>query len=384
MDSRHDGVSRRGILRGTLAAAALAGGGKARSSTPAVHKTVYAWYPARFGTWNTASIQWGAITHLCFRSVGLRGDGSIALPAGRPPQAFLNEAHGHGVKVCVLAWSNNRKDTDSYLAGHIDETVGNLLAYVRDNGLDGISYDDEMIRAANSVTNAPNQPLVNTFFQKLYQAFKSANADYHVSYAAPPVISSRDRYGETWFDWATISANADAIVPMLYTANPPQMGWTTSAQPVAGGKPTERTVPRDMVTLMGEFYAAMPERKSKLLLGINSFPWAGYEFRCESAGRLATAIGRARTQPFEYMERQAALYGKRWDWRQQSAWYVYRDGEQFVQGWYDDEHSWAAKLDYVNQEELGGVGIWVVDGTNDSPAMWEMLRVAFGAPKTKL
>jgi hypothetical protein len=143
---------------------------------------------------------------------------------------------------------------------------------------------------------------------RLYQKFKSANTDYHVSFAAPPVIAAEDRYGHTWYDWRTIVDNVDAIVPMLYTANPPQMGWTTNAQPLAGGKPTDRTVPRDVVT---QFYAAMPEQKSKLLLGVNSFPWSGYEFECESAGRLTTSIGRAKTHPFEYMEQQAARYGKR-------------------------------------------------------------------------
>ena len=62
---------------------------------------------------------------------------------------------------------------------------------------------------------------------------------------------------------------------------------------------------------------------------------------------------------------------------------MYKDGEQYVQGWYDDDHSWAAKLDYTSQEGLGGVGIWVIDGQNDAPLMWEMLRAAFGAPKQK-
>jgi spore germination protein YaaH len=84
------------------------------------------------------------------------------------------------------------------------------------------------------------------------------------------------------------------------------------------------------------------------------------------------------------MEALARVYGRRWDARQHSAWYVYRDGEQYVQGWYDDEHSWAARLDYVNQEQYGGVGIWVVNGAADSPAMWEMLRTAFAPPKPRV
>src|SRR6266545_332636 len=101
-------IHRRSLLRGALGAGALLADRKARArqlAQPQVQKTVYAWYPARFGTWNTSSIQWDAITHICFRSVNIQADGTVARPAGNPPQAFLDEARSHGVKVCVLVWS---------------------------------------------------------------------------------------------------------------------------------------------------------------------------------------------------------------------------------------------------------------------------------------
>jgi spore germination protein YaaH len=224
------------------------------------------------------------------------------------------------------------------------------------------------------VTAKPNRPLVNTFFQHLYQAFKSASPDYHIAYAAPPVISPHDRFGADWLDWPAIAGAVDAIIPMLYTANPPSIGWTTSPEPLAGSKATAQTVSRDIVTLMGDYYNALGAQRSKLLLGINAFPWAGYEFRCRAADRLAPTVGAGKRQPWDYLDAQAKVYGKRWDSKQQAAWYVYQDGDEFVQGWFDDERSWAAKLDYVNQEQLGGVGMWVIDGANDSPAMWNMLR----------
>jgi spore germination protein YaaH len=317
--------------------------------------------------------------------VNLRGDGTISLPAGNPPRVFLDEARSHGVKVCVLAWSNSRSESDSYLASNANKTIDALLAYVKANDLDGVNFDDETIRETNSLTGAPNQPLVNAFFERLYGTFKSARWDYHISYAAPPVISKADRFAQSWLDWPTIARNTDAIIPMLYTANPPSIGWATGAQPLAGGRGADGVVARDVGTLMSDYYAAAPQERAKLLLGVNSFPWPGYEFlRCRSQERLSTTIERGQTRPYDYLEAQAARYGRRWDFKQQAAWYVYRQGEEFIQGWYDDDHSWAAKLDYVNQEQLGGAGIWVVDGLNDSPAMWNMLRAAFSAPKNKI
>src|SRR5207247_632471 len=55
--------------------------------------TVYAWFPAQFGSWKTDGIRWDCLTHLCFRSVVLKADGSIESPAGDPPKEFVDTAH---------------------------------------------------------------------------------------------------------------------------------------------------------------------------------------------------------------------------------------------------------------------------------------------------
>ncbi|MEK7406142.1 MAG: glycosyl hydrolase family 18 protein [Acidobacteriota bacterium] len=356
----------------------IAGRRKAHAQDAAarLRKTVYGWFPAHFGSWETSAIQWDALTHICFRSVVINGDGSVSRPAGNPPRAFVDAAHQHGVRVCVLVWVNMQQDSDSYLANYRQQAAQNLLAYVRDNGLDGVAYDDERWTAANG-------PLMSQFLQTLSRTFKDANPDYHLAFAAPPVISANDRYGVNWFDWPAAAEAVDAIVPMLYTANPPSIGWTTSPEPLAGSQPTQRTVARDIVTLMADYYEAVAGRRDKLLLGVSAFPWPGYEFRCRTPERLSPILERGVSRPLDYLEAQARKYGKRRDWKQQAAWYVYQDGDQFVQGWYDDEQSWAAKLDYVNQEELGGVGIWVLDGASDAPAMWDLLRAAFGPVKPR-
>lgn len=378
------GLSRRRLLQGLSGTCAFLAERPAAAQRPAVRKTVYAWYPMRFGNWNTSSLQWDAITHICYRSVTLQGDGTLANTDAHPPKAFVDMAHENGVKVSVLAWANTAQDTDSYLASHAQETAQSLLQYVRAHGLDGIAYDDERIRKTNSLTGGPSGPLVSAFFEKLQETVKAANPTCHIAFAAPPVISPNDRYGASWLDWPSIAQAVDAIVPMIYTASPPSIGWTTSPEPLAGSRAGGPTVARDVVTLMEDYYRALGDHRSKLLLGMNSFPFRGYEFQARTAERLAPTLGPGKPQPFEYLEAQAARYGKRWDSEQQAAWYVYREGDHFVQGWYDDNHSWAAKLDYVNRQGLGGIGIWAVDGANDSPEMWEMLRAAFAGPKSKV
>src|ERR1051326_7718971 len=80
----------------------------------AARPTVYAWFPARFESWKTEGIAWDAITHLCFRSVELQGDGTLRLPAGDPPAEFVKAAHSKGVKVTVLVWVGKPEDSDAY------------------------------------------------------------------------------------------------------------------------------------------------------------------------------------------------------------------------------------------------------------------------------
>lgn len=347
--------------RGFLTAAAWA-------AVPVRSRTVYAWYPAKFGSWETKTIPWDALTHISFRSVNLTGDGTLLRSAGNPPKKFLDEARRHGVKVSVLIWAPGRKESDSYIAGCPLQAAQNLAAYVKENGLDGICYDDENLRETNSVTGAPNRPLVTQFFRMLRDALPKQ----HISYAAPPVIAAKDRFGAHWPDWKAIADLVDAIIPMLYISNPPSIGWTTNPEPLAGGGSTPATAQRDIVTLMGDYIEAVG-RKEKLLLGISSLHSGGYEFRSRTDRPLSPILRPGVRQPYEYLEAQARKYGKRRDEKQQSAWYVYPEDDHFVQGWYDDDDAWKSKLNYVNEQGLGGIGIWVLDGAADPAGLTDAL-----------
>src|SRR5262249_43009362 len=101
-------------------------------------KTIYAWFPARFGSWRTDGIQWDCLTHLCFRAVELTADGTLREPASDPPKEFVEAAHRHRVKVTVLAWVTRPEDSDGYLAKHPERAAQSLLAYVWKNHLDGV------------------------------------------------------------------------------------------------------------------------------------------------------------------------------------------------------------------------------------------------------
>jgi spore germination protein YaaH len=364
-----------GMLTGMVGSLLQERGGAA---PPAARPAVYAWFPAHFGSWKTDGIRWDSLTHLCFRSVELMADGTLRTPAGDPPKEFIETAHRHGVKVTVLVWVTSAANSDGYLAKFPRKAAENLLAYVRRNNLDGVNIDDERLQEINTVAGAPNRELVTRFFQFLSRTFKAANPAYHISFAAPPVISARDRYGASWLDMAGIADAVDAIIPMGYTMNPPSIGWTTNPEPLAGGGKAATTTTRDLQTMVRDYLAAMGGRKEKLLPGV-SLDFAGYEWRCRTEERLSPILGRGVSKSLAECEEKARLHGQRWDTEQQSPWYCYRDGDAFVQGWYNDTRAWTAKLDWVKAQGLGGIGIWVLDGVADPPERWQVLRAYRGS-----
>lgn len=338
-------------------------------------RTVYAWFPRDMNNWDTSAIDFSALTHICFRAVVLQPDGTIKPGWGTTPErvrALVKEAHEHGVKVTVLAWGTNAANSSKYLANCPEKTAKSLLEYVKANDLDGVNIDDETWRETNTETGRSNREPVTHFFRLLRKEFKAAGADYHISYASPPVVSSKDRYGAAWIDYAAVADEIDAFAIMSYCLNPPTIGWTGSAQPVAGGgKVTGHA--RDYATLVQDYLDATGGRKEKLLLGISNTR-GGTEWTCRTERPLSPIVGKPKKLAPEEARANAEEYGRRFDPLQKAPWYRYKRGDRWVQGWYEDDESYGAKLDLVERYDLGGICIWVVDGSKEPPSTFRLIR----------
>jgi len=328
----------------------------------------------------TGAIDWGALTHVCFRSVELLPDGGIKETRPREEVARLAaEAHRHGVKVAVLAWGTNAANGAKYLARCPGLTAKSLLDYVRACGLDGVNIDDETWETVNAETGKPNRELVTWFFRALRKTFKSVRKDYHLSWAAPPVISARDRYGAAWPDYRAISAEVDAFAIMSYTMNPPTAGWTGGAVPVSGGGLVDGH-PRDLATELSDYLAATGGRKDRLLVGLGNSR-AGVEWDCRGDGPLSPIVGKPRALSPESARANAGTYGRRFDPAQMYPWYRHRSQNGWVQGWYEDGESIKAKLDFARRNKLAGVCVWALDGAAEPPETFALLREYAGLPK---
>jgi len=363
-----------------LALAASTSVADSRCPSTAPKRVVYGWFPGdmdpkKNNDWSTAALDWTALTHLSFRAVLLKGDGSVVPGYGTTPERvrkLVQEAHGHGVKITVLAWGVNADASSEYLAHHAEKTVDGLLEYVKTYDLDGVNIDDETWKRSNKLAPDGNRDLVTKFFKLLHDKFKAARADYHLSWASPGVIAPNDKFSESWPDYKTIADYIDGYTVMSYVMSPPSIGWTGSSQPVSGGGRVGDHA-RDYETLVQDYVAATGGRKDKLILGVGN-ERTGIEWDCRTDQPLSPILGKPRMLTAVEARANAEKHGRKFDPKQQAPWYCYAKGDGFVQGWYEDEESFAAKLKLFRRHDLAGVCIWVLDGVREPADVFTSIR----------
>jgi spore germination protein YaaH len=345
----------------------------AGAATQQARPVVYAWFPAEYGNFDAGALDWTAITCLSLRSVTIQPDGSLQEPVSRDAVLRMTkEAHSHGVKATILVWGTDARGSSEYLANHRRQAVQSIVSYVLGTGLDGVNLDDETWSETNSVTGGPNRPLVSAFFGELRTAFDNVRPGYNITWASPPVISASDRYGVAWPDYQAIAESVDAFAIMSYTMAPPTAGWSGGAQPIGNGGKVDGHA-RDYSTCLRDYMAATGGRKDKLLLGIATGR-GGTEWTCRTGEPLSPIIGKPRRLSAEQARSNAQKHGRLFDPLQKEPWYRYQDGQNWVQGWYEDDESLSAKLDLARREGIQGVCLWVLDGVAEPSSTFEVIH----------
>jgi hypothetical protein len=55
----------------------------------------------------------------------------------------------------------------------------------------------------------------------------------------------------------------------------------------------------------------------------------------------------------------------------------YKDGNKFIQVWFDDARSIGKKCDFINTEQLAGVGIWALGDDEGKAELWQVIDSKF-------
>ena len=117
----------------------------------------------------------------------------------------------------------------------------------------------------------------------------------------------------------------------------------------------------------------------KIWMGL---PWYGYDWAVENNSKKSATTAKGKAIFYYSAEDNLAQYGKNFDGDAKSIWVSYRDGEQWHQAWWDDSLCQSYKFDYINEMELGGLGIWAINYGVNRQELWEGILLKMGDPNS--
>ncbi len=325
-----------------------------------------------------SSMQYQLVSTIAFFGVAAKSDGTLATYAPGWPAWYssamtnvINSAHAHGAKVVLtitmMAWDASSAAQQSTLLGNATNrarVIQAIVAAVADRNADGVNLDFEPVAVAD-------RDRYTSFVRELKAALVSAGVGSHVTVCTMAGAAT----WATGYDLAGLVAPgaADALFVMGY-----DYSWSGSAR--AGGvAPMSSWYMLDVTESVTDYLEQVPA--GKIIWGV---PYYGRTWLTQSSDQNAsTRPGSAASSAAYYYSANvnlAAQHGRMWDAAGQVPWFRYYNSTagSWVQGYYDDAVSLAAKWDMVNQRGLLGTGMWTLLMDAGRQELWNLLDIKFG------
>ncbi len=310
---------------------------------------VYGYWPYWVGDVLPAWLD--GLSHLAVFQVGLASDGSLTSTSRWTGVAgdLVPVAHEAGVKVHLCVTSFDAATQNAVLSNSSKRAtlVAALAAQVDAYGADGVNIDFEGMSSAN------REDLV-TFTREL----KAATPEV---WLALPVIDWSRAY-----DYGALAEIADGLFIMGYEFHG-TWGDPGPNDPLFGS------------SLWGSYaldwsvadYLSQGAPREKVVMGL---PLYGHRWTGASSDVPGTASGMA-SSVFQYeCDALLAADGREWDAASASP---FSRGSG-VQTWCDDLEATQARVEWVVDEALMGVGFWALG--YEGAGFWEMMAVATDLP----
>jgi hypothetical protein len=124
-----------------------------------------------------------------------------------------------------------------------------------------------------------------------------------------------------------------------------------------------------------EYYLGQGASANKLALGV---PYYGYRWPTLTGEIKSNTTGTGTAYTYSTMKNNANSFGRIWDLYSSTPWYKYQSPDWY-QGWYDDSISLGIKYDYVNSQNLKGIGIWALSYDGSNTELWSTIEKKFAA-----
>ncbi len=332
-------------------------------------------------------LRYDLVSTIAYFSVAAQADGTLLRSgtgwsgwASADMTDVINQAHAHGVgvhlTVTMMAWGGDYSAMTALLSSAPNRAAlaAEIASAVAARNADGVNLDFEPV--PNSLESQ-----YTTFVREVKAALVASGAGSYLTVATTGGAAAWDE----GYNLAGLSADgaADAIMVMGY-----DFSWSGSAR--AGGvAPIDSPYIFDIREAMSSYLARVPA--SKLIWGVPYYgrAWTTQtatmnSLTCRSGSVCPTvndvAIGRSWASRYVDAIAASASYGRLWDGNGQVPWYTYHSStyNSYVQGYYDDAISLAAKYEMVTATGMRGVGIWHLLMDVDRPELWNELESQFG------
>jgi hypothetical protein len=358
-------------LRAPLTPAALADLGRARA---APRRVVYGYYP--YWVADLERIRFAALTHLAWFAIEIDERGLVVSAHGWPDAATVAAAHAAGVRVDLTFTLFSGSGILALVRDPARRaaTIATMIDRMEAGGADGISVDFEGLIDGT-------RDHFTTFIAELRTGLdRRGHVGAEISIAGP-MVNWAGSDGRPEFDLPGLLEHADYLFVMGYGyfwsgsshAGPIGILDVDAAWRPATGWSMERT--------LAAFASEVgPTRRSQLIHGV---PYYGREWVTASDAPVADAIDHLGAVTYVASQNHlAAGRVRRWDAGSSSPYYTWKLGGQWHQVWFDDGESLAAKYRMIEDQDLGGVGIWALNYDAPRTELWDQLEATFGREPT--
>jgi spore germination protein YaaH len=320
-------------------------------------------------------MQYQLVSTIAYFGVAAYSDGTLATTStgwsGWNSSAMtdvINAAHSKGVRVVLtvtmMAWDGGA--AQAALLGNATaraQLVNAIVTTVRNRAADGVNLDFEPVS-----TTLRDQ--YTSFVRQLKAGLVAAGVGSYLTVCtmggAAVWASGYDLAG------LTAAGAAEAVFVMGY-----DFSWSGSSR--AGGvAPMESPYVLDVQDSIDSYLSIIPG--SKIIFGV---PYYGRTWLTTSdalnATTVAGASGSSKAYYYTGARNLAATYGRRWDDVGKVPWFAYYDSAKasWVEGYYDDAVSLAAKYDMINARGLAGTGMWTLLMDQGDSALWDLISTKF-------
>ena len=325
------------------------------------NKRVFGWHPYWLSSTVHNNYQWNLLSDLCYfdytisPTTGNNTNGSFNWSSSSAVTAAKN--NGKKISFCATLFSSHATFFGSATAKQT--FINNCISLLQSRGGHGVNLDFEGVPSSSKAS-------MTAFIQDFSNQLKAAIPGAEVTMAI---------YSVDWnsvFDIPNLKNYVDLFIIMGY-----DYYYSGSSQAGPNGPLyTFQTGYNYSQSRSISYYLKQGLPANKLLLAV---PYYGRKWQTVSdAIPSATVGGSANSSSVTYKSMRDNTNGwynnMKWNNASFTQYFTYQSGGNWYQLWIDDSLSLAKKYDIVNQQGIGGIGMWTLGYDDGYPELWNAIR----------